>query len=70
MGVIDLRLDLNETIKYNLELEEIDVSNSIDSDKLTEEDLSKFEELMTNKGFTKLMDDFNKIDFENIVTSF
>lgn len=70
MEMFVVELNVEETIKYDAKLDKVDVSNSIDSDKLTEKDLESFEKLANSKGMEKLINDISKLDLSDMMSSF
>ena len=69
MSIMNFEFNLESNTKYNQELTKVDVGNSINSNELTDEYYNAFEKITTNKGFTKLLNDLQNIDLDDIYIS-
>lgn len=55
-GMLDLTLNIESKIKYNEKIEAVDVSNNVEFNELTENDINNIQtKLMNNKAIQKLM---------------
>ena len=70
MEMINIELDIDEEIKYDVDLTKVDVSNAVVSDKLTDADIAKLDKISDTKGMKKLIEDLNKVDLSSLMESF
>ena len=69
MEMINIELNIDQTIKYDGKLENIDLSNSVNADKLTEADEKKLEDITNSEGFKKLIRDIENLDLTDMMSS-
>ena len=56
MGMLSFDLVLRYSVKYDVDMDKVDVSNYINASELTESDINTIEEkLSNNEGITKLL---------------
>lgn len=61
-NIIDLKINIDNKVEYDVDFEKADVSNSIEDTELTEEDTNSImEKLMENQGFASLINNFKAI---------
>ena len=70
MEMINVELDIEEEIKYDVKIDKVDVSNAVTVEELTADEQAKLEDMFNTKGMKKLKEDLEKVDIDELLSGF